>query len=54
MTTALSSWELAEMRLFVERPLMGDPEGWPSVIQGWQIWDKASISIVALLHGRDH
>ena len=36
MTTALSSWELRQMRLFLERPLMGDPEGWPFVAQGWQ------------------
>lgn len=30
MTTAFPSWELGEeMRLFLERPLTGDPEAWP-------------------------
>ena len=43
MTTALSSWELREMRLFLERPLMGDPEGWPFVAQGWQFGDASVV-----------
>lgn len=43
MTTAFPSWELREeMRLFLERPLTGDPEAWPYLVQGWQIWDTSS------------